>query len=172
METKPDAPRVPNSRGAYVGAAILIVIGVIALIANLTETAFAAAAIPLAIATTFLVAYAATRQYGFLVPAGVIGGFGAGALIESVLNLTDGGAYIVLLGGAGFLFIYVVDVLVTRSPARWWPLIPGGILALAGTGIASQSEGLLRQIGIWSPALLIVIGLLLLFMRPRSERKA
>ena len=156
--------------GAYIVATLLIVIGLFALVANVTGTGITALSIPLAIGLAFLVAYGLTRNYGLLVPAGVLTGFGGGALAGSVLNVADSGALVVIGGGLGFLFIYLVDMLVSGSSTRWWPLIPGGILTLVGAGIAQQAEAL-RQLALWWPVLLVVLGALILVERLRPQAK-
>jgi len=164
-------PRDDRRTGGLVAAALLIVVGSAALVANLTGWAITAQSIPLGIGLVFLVAYIVTRNYGLLVPAGVLTGFGAGVLASAVLNIVDSGALIVLGGGLGFLFIYLLDTLVAGSAARWWPLIPGGILTLVGAGIAQDNEAL-RQLAMWWPVLLIAFGVLILIERYRDRSPA
>jgi hypothetical protein len=157
-----------RATGAFIVAALLIVIGCVALVANLTGAAITGLSIPLVIGIAFAVAYAMTRKYGFLVPAGVLTGFGTGLLAASMLDMTDNASLVVIGGGVGFLLIYFVDILVSGSALRWWPLIPGGILTAVGTSIAEQNDGL-QQLGLWWPALLIALGVLLLFGRRRPQ---
>jgi hypothetical protein len=165
METTPKDAR---GTGSYVVAALLIVIGGAALAANLTGATITPLFIPLGIGLAFLVAYVFTRKYGFLVPAGVLTGFGCGAVAASMWNFADSGALIVVAGGLGFLIIYVVDILMSGSMLRWWPVIPGGILTMVGASVAADSQGL-RQVGMWWPLLLIAFGLLILFGRRRPQ---
>src|SRR3972149_3746454 len=55
------------------------------------------------IGIAFLIAYALTRQYGFLVPGGILTGLGIGIIYE---NRLEGNGAPVLLGlGVGFLAI-------------------------------------------------------------------
>ena len=164
-------PRDERAMGGLVAAAILIVIGCAALLANLTGLAITAESIPLGIGLVFLVAYVMTRTYGVLVPAGVLTGFGAGVFAASLFDIADSGALIVMGGGLGFLFIYIVDVVVSGSAARWWPVIPGGILTLVGTGLAQQNDAL-RQLALWWPLLLIAFGVLMLIERYRGHAPA
>ena len=118
-------------------------------------------AIVLVIGLVFVAAYAATRRYGLLIPAGILTGLGAGILLEDFGVTRDP----VVLGlGLGFLAIYGVDVVARRSPqrARWWPLIPGAILiAVAGAGGAFGDEGGRAIQQAW-PIILVVIGAWLL----------
>jgi len=168
MEIRNDRSR--NS-GAYVAATLLIVIGLCALVANLWGSKYVYESIPLAIGVAFLVAYGLTRQYGFLVPGGILSGVGAGLLASSLINASDGGPYVVIGGGIGFLLIFCVDMLVTRNTMRWWPVIPGGLMVLVGAGTAGESQGLIRQFEVWSPILLIALGVLILVARLRQPSR-
>jgi hypothetical protein len=166
MDTKQQGTR--NS-GAYVGAVLLIVIGLAALVANLGGDKYIYEAIPLAAGVAFFVAYASTRQYGFLVPAGILSGIGAGLLASSVFNATDQqvAPYLVDGIGLGFLSIFAIDVLVTRTAARWWPLIPGGVMVVIGSSASLTRQQVTDQVGIWVALFLIVLGVAMLFTRTR-----
>ncbi len=152
-------------------AAILIVIGLMALAANLTGSTIGGDAIPFGIGVVFLVAYAMTRRYGFLVPGGIVTGVGAGILLASLLGISDNGVYVVLGGGLGFVLIYVVDFIVTRITARWWPLIPGTLMILVAGGMATNNAGLMRDFATWSPLVLILVGVWILFMTRRPGKQ-
>ena len=115
----------------------------------------------------FLIAYAATRTYGFLIPGGIMTGLGIGIVIETQAAASRGEP--VLLGlGIGFLGIYAVDAIMRRSEALWWPVIPGGILATIGVLVGTGREGWLENAGAWWPAILIVIGALILLSQRRT----
>ena len=161
----------PQGRGSIVGAVLLIVIGLVALVANLSGIQNAGDAIPLAVGLAFLAAYALTRAYGLLVAGGIVAGFGAGILAASLAGVTDNGFYVVLGGGLGFLLIYGVDVLVTRLTARWWPVLPGTAMVLIAGGIATGDQGLIREVGLWSPVILVVIGAWILLARSRAIKR-
>jgi hypothetical protein len=112
----------------------------------------------------FGMAFAATRRYGLLIPAGILTGLGAGIVLE------DSGAKgePALLGlGLGFLAIYAVDALTSgaREPGRWWPLIPGTITTvIAGASGTFGDEGA-RAIAQGWPIVLIALGAWLLVRR-------
>lgn len=163
--------RTDHNPGAFIGATVLILIGVLALLANLVGSNYVYESIPLGMGLAFLVAYALTRQYGFLVPAGILSGLGAGVLTSSLFNGGDGGPYVVISLGLGFLVIYALDVLVTGKALRWWPLIPGGLMLLIGSGIASENAGAARQLQVWAPVLLIALGVLILVTRLREGKR-
>lgn len=160
----------PNQRlrsRSYVGPVVLIVIGLGVLLSNLTGDRFGGGFIPFAIGIVFLTAYAATRKYGYLVPGGILTGVGAGVLAESFIGGTESGALVVIGGGIGFLAIYALDLIVSGAGARWWPVVPGGLMLLAGTSMVSGNQELLRQLGSWSPVLLIALGVWILIRRSR-----
>jgi hypothetical protein len=163
--------RQASGTGTYVAAAILIAIGVMALVGNLAGSSLVGEAVPLGIGLIFIVAYATRRQYGFLVPGGILTGLGAGIVAGSILGVLNTGVSVVLGLGLGFLLVYLVDVILAGNRERFWPLIPGGILLLAGGGLATQTAGLLQQLGLWSPVVLIVMGVWILIARVRTARK-
>ena len=123
--------------------------------------------IVLVIGLIFAAAYAATRRYGLLIPAGILTGLGAGILLE---NSGVMGEPVVLGLGLGFFAIFAADVLATgaRAPGRWWPLIPGAILTvIAAVESTFGSEGA-RLISQGWPILLIAAGAWLL-LRGRAS---
>src|SRR5207253_9929299 len=68
--------------GAWVGGLILIVIGLVFLAGQLVTNA--SHYVVLGVGLTFLVAFFATRNYGFLVPAGIVSGVGVGLVLMLV----------------------------------------------------------------------------------------
>lgn len=165
------SPRRSRNSGAYVGAVILILIGVLALIANLGGPRISGDAIPLAIGIAFLVGYAFTRRYGYLVPGGIVTGVGAGIWVASLIGVSDKGPYVMIGGGLGFLLIYALDVARSGLAARWWPIVPGALMVVAGAGVAAQNQGWAQQIGNWSPLLLVVLGIWLIIARGRQPSR-
>jgi len=120
------------------------------------------------IGLVFASAFAATRRYGLLIPAGIMTGLGAGILLEDVGAKGEPA----MLGlGLGFLAIYAVDALTSgaRAPGRWWPLIPGAIITvIAGASGTFGQEGA-RAIEQGWPILLIAVGAWLLTRRRVSS---
>lgn len=162
-------PRRTSNPGVYVGAAILILVGLFALMANLGGPRLGEDAIPLVIGIAFMVAYAFTRRYGYLVPGGIVTGVGGGIWIASLVGASDKGPYAVIGGGLGFLSIYVLDAARSGLAARWWPIVPGALMLLVGAGTAAQSQGWAQQLGTWSPLLLIALGLWIIIARGRQR---
>jgi hypothetical protein len=138
---------------------ILIVVGVTLFAVQLLH--LDADVIVLVIGLVFAIAYAGTRRYGLLIPAGILTGLGAGILLEDFGVM---GEPVVLGLGLGFLAIYGGDLLTSgaRAPGRWWPLIPGAILTvIAGAESTFGAEGA-RVIQQGWPILLIAVGAWLL----------
>ena len=162
MQTTPER-RSPS----WLPGAILIAIG--AAIAAVSWFGAGGQIVVLALGAVFLLAYVATHNYGLLVPGGILSGLGAGIAFQPLVPQSLSGAPVVLGLGLGFLAIWVIDQLVTRSSARWWPVIPGGILVVIGTLIAAGAYGALDTVGTYAlPLVLILIGIWLL-VRPRRQ---
>lgn len=121
------------------------------------------------IGMAFLAAYAFTRQYGFLVPGGIMTGLGTGIIYET--RMSAQGAPVLLGLGFGFLSVYVIGRMRGRMTADWWPLIPGGVLTLIGLLQAADQSGTFGAVARWWPAVLIIIGLYLIYRR-RTEPSA
>lgn len=141
----------------------LIVLGVLLFMFQIAGVG--AESVVLLIGLTFLVAYSATRQYGFLVPAGILTGLGAG-VVGAELGAADA---VVPLGlGLGFVAIAVVDWAVRgRTSGFWWPFIPGGIISVAALGDMPVMRDLVPYL---LPTGLVVVGLLLVFKHYGSDR--
>ncbi len=154
-----------NRRDPMVIGVILIAVGAIALLGQVVQLPSSLGSwIVLVIGLAFLGAAVGTRKYGFLVPGGIMTGLGAGIIVSEALTFpTDeamGGA--VTLGlGVGFLAIWVIGSLLRFEANHWWPLIPGGILALVGGAllIGGRAIDLLNYWG----AVVIVIGLIVIW---------
>jgi len=150
-------------RGRSLAGALLVAIGVALLIINLTGVG--GVAVVLLGGLAFLATHLATRSYGFLVPGGILTGFGAALVAQDLGLVADVG----LLGlGAGFLLIPLVQLLTraARDPGWWWPLIPGGILVALGVIEILQGDAA----GLILPAVLIILGLIFLLNAARNPQ--
>jgi hypothetical protein len=148
----------------WVPGAILIGIGTIFFAAQWFEAQ--GAFVLGAVAFVFLAISAATRQIGFLIPGAIIGGLALGVGLEEA-GYEMNGAAVVLGLAAGFLSIFVANVL-TRAPVYWWPLIPGGILAIVGGSNAVGGTDADRFVALAWPLVLIAVGLLVLYGSTRE----
>ena len=103
----------------------------------------------------FLVWWLFTGNYGLLVPAGVLGGLGAGLMLGETGFYGNAAA----LGlGAGFVAIFLLDTLRHRHRSSWWPLVPGAVLIALGLLQNTTGWGSLGDLG-W-PLFLIVAGVI------------
>jgi hypothetical protein len=145
-------------------AVILIVVGAAGLAAQVLDfDADVGGLVVTVIGVGFLVAFAFRRQYGYLVPGGIMTGLGAGIIASQSLTLVDEqtGGVIVLGLGLGFLSIWVIGAIAHVDRHHWWPIIPGGILTAVGAIllIGGQAVNLLDY---WGVAI-VVIGLIVLW---------
>ena len=154
-----------KTRRRVVAGTVLIVVGVGLLVLQLLEGASRAGWL-LFLGALFLVAHIYRQTYGFLVAGGIIAGVGLGQLGEELLDVGSGIGSVGL--GLGFISIYVIDRF-NREGAPWWPLIPGGILVV--TGVADLGEQVAGVMDYVWPAVLIIIGLALLFGLRRSRNE-
>ncbi|HYF63249.1 MAG TPA: hypothetical protein VD886_10580 [Herpetosiphonaceae bacterium] len=119
-----------------VGGLIFIAIGALLFLGRFVDIGWM---ILPALAGGFLVAGIATRQAGWFIPAGIIGGISGGIfLIESASLVPDGadaeGGLFMLAFAAGWFSIAALSKLFTDQP-QWWALIPGVIMALIGAAV-------------------------------------
>ncbi len=147
----------PRSR--LITALVLIVVGIVLIIGQLTEMW---QVVLLVLGVGFLVAYFVTRNYGFLVPGGILTGIGVGILLETVVSSPSEdfeAALFLVPFGLGFILIWILDTIYTRA-SNWWPLIPGGIMIAVGlaVGTGGPAIDLLKFAGTWWPAILVLIG--------------
>ena len=143
--------------GGWLPGVILIAVGVTLFIVQLFR--LDASVIVLVLGLVFAAAFAATRHYGLLVPAGILTGLGLGILLEEA-GVT--GEPVVL--GLGFMAIYAADLVTTgaRAPGRWWPLIPGAILTVIAAAESTFGPEGARVLERGWPILLIAAGAWLL----------
>ena len=88
--------------------------------------------------------------------------YGTGKHIDMVLGAEARGFILgaaVAYGlGAGFVAIYLLDLLRQRRRSSWWPLVPGAVLVAVGLLQNTTGWGSLGDLG-W-PLLLIVAGVI------------
>lgn len=145
-------------QGARLAGLLLIAVGTGLLVTTLTDVG--GEVLLGALGLAFLISYADGRTYGLLIPGAILTGLALGVGAAS-LGAPEPAAAVGL--GAGFLAIAVVDRL--RAPGRpgwWWPLIPGGILTVTGTG---AWLGLDDPPAVLVPLALIAVGVALLLGR-------
>ena len=160
------------ARDQLVFAVVLIVVGAIGLISRWVQpTTDLGGWVVAAIGLGFLGAFAYTRNYGYLVPGGIMTGLGLGIVVSQTVAWTTGegeGGAVVLGLGLGFGLVWLIGTLVGTDKPNFWALIPGGILATIGTLLLAGSAAV--QLFDWWAVGLIVIGLIVVW-RAFVERK-
>ncbi|MFT5196388.1 MAG: hypothetical protein ACI85U_003420 [Candidatus Promineifilaceae bacterium] len=106
-----------------------------------------------------------SRNKGLMIPGGIMSGIALGSILaESTLATRlegDAGGALFMLSFAAGWFVITILTFLFFNDFQWWPLIPGGIMALIGVGILSDGVLLdvLGQVGRFWPIILIAIGL-------------
>jgi hypothetical protein len=148
-------------REGIVFAIILIAVGVGALAMQAMPDA--GSSVVLLIGLGLLAAFAFLREYGALIPGGIMTGLGAGILASQTLAINGEatGGVIVLGLGLGFISIWVIGAIAHVAEHHPWPLVPGGILTIIGVSqlVGGQAMELMR---FW-PVAVIAIGLIVLW---------
>lgn len=127
---------------------------------------------PLLMGAVFLGWSLLAREWGLLIPGGILTGLGAGILVQRYADQGrdfDQGAFM-LCFAAGWLLIPVLSWLVFKRSALW-ALWPAGALALAGAVRLGGNDvrEWFRAIRAWWPLALIAVALFLLFTNPRAK---
>lgn len=155
----PAADAGPGLAGQIAAGLALIVLGGVLLALERLESGAHAHLLLILIGGVFVSGYLYRRAFGLLIPGGILLGIGGGLAFEDFHS----GPFIhgdnVALGlGLGFVFIYAGSLLYERQH-RWWPLIPGGILVVAGLPDFVWVDDVLD---FW-PLAVMAVGVLLLF---------
>ncbi len=158
----------PAAERPWIAGALLIALGLVLLAVQLFQPRDAGWIVLGSISILLLAFFAVTRTKGFLITGAILGGLAVGVGLEEAGYTMNGG--VVVLGlAAGFLAIYVVDLLVGRNP-HWWPVIPGGILAVVGGTQALAGTEAANALERWWPVALIVVGVVVLVAGQRQMR--
>jgi hypothetical protein len=131
--------------------------------------------ISLCLGFAFLVWSAEQKSFGLAIPGSLLIGIGLGVFLgwrnlENINGLAQTGMMLVWFGISWGLIIIFGKVILERF--IWWPLIPGGVLAMVGWGlyIGGNPGSALSFIGNTGSLGLIIVGAYLLLLR-RSIRK-
>ena len=150
-----------DERAAIIPGVILVCLG-LALLAAQFVPGIGGETVVFGLGLAFLAIYFYMREFGFLVPAGVLTGLGLGLIAKR----TIGGGAAVLGLGLGFVAIWVLDRLYTRA-SNFWPLIPGGILLVVGLGTTVPSLG--AVVGRLWPLGLVILGVVFVVLALRGR---
>ena len=128
--------------------------------------------IVLLLSLAMLVWGSVSHRSGWIIPGGVLSGIGLGILAMQSpwqFPVADQNGVFLLCFALGWFLITLLTALFTCT--QWWALIPGGIMALIGSGIL-LTNGALRwmDLNLVYAVILIVIGLILLVYRGRPKK--
>ncbi len=153
---------------------MLIGVGVFLLLGQLTDSAIVGLFFLPLLGLGFIAWALTTRQVGLLVPGGVLLGIGSGAFLLQVpfstLNeQTKGGIFLLAFAG-GWALISLLSRLVDTK-FHWWPLIPGGVMAIIGGSlvIGQEAAWLLSGLSALWPLALIGFGVYLLLQNRKPQ---
>ena len=145
IENRPPSTRWTENPRVITGV-VVIALGVVMLIATLTDSQLVGQMIVLLLGVIFLAWGVMVRHPGPLIPGCILSGLGVGIVLSQWLSTSISGqaqgGIVTLCLGLGFLLIMPAQQFVTRQTAHWWPLIPGGILTLTGFGLLLGDAGL------------------------------
>lgn len=116
----------------------------------------------LIVAIGFLAAYFVYRRsMGFLIPGCIIGAVGAYSIFQDIFRHISSDFFLLFLGIA-FIAVFIVHTSNINDGSwgsKFWPLIPGGILAAVGTlGAAGSIDLIGRNMDLIIPVIFVVIG--------------
>jgi len=155
----------PAKNGLTAGV-ILVIIGLGMLLFQLIDRPLL---FPLVLGSVFLAAGIITRKAGLLIPGGIIGGVGLGALLTQTSwlypagSVESGGVFLIAFS-LGWFLITLLSKLFT-SETQTWALIPGAIIAAIG-GLVLMGQtglGILEAAGRFWPVILVIIGLKIIY---------
>jgi hypothetical protein len=166
----PESNSISPRTGRMVGGAMLILFGILILAAKAFDLGLLLVAFP---GLAMLAIGIATRDSGWMIPAGILNGISLGILAIEQFGLgsrLDEGMVFMLSFALGWFSIPVFSMLFTRE-RHLWALIPGGVMAFIGGAIAAGGKGLeaLTWFNYLVPAVLILVGLLIIFKKGQPK---
>lgn len=148
-----------RQRDVMIGGFVLTLIGAVALVAQLFPDF--SRYLPAALGVGLLLVFAFSRWYLALVGGSILTGLGTGLIIARLIGTDADGPGAVLGLAAGFIGIWLISSLMGMKERHWWPLIPGGILLLVGSGLVVELAG--SRVADWFvPAVVLLIGIVIM----------
>ena len=161
--------QLQQARNRYAGGIVLILLGVFLLISQLTSWNISWLGLA-GLAAIFLVWGLVVRTFGLVIPGSILAGIALGAALTAPVfpGITDerSSGVFLLAFSAGWGLMALLSIF-TKGGFRWWPLIPGGIIALVGVGLMAGSQGLLllSYLNFLWPLVLIGLGIFIILRR-------
>ncbi|WP_374686108.1 hypothetical protein [Promineifilum sp.] len=157
-----------RERGSLVWGLILVLVGLVALFGRYIPDIYGLI-VPVLIlgglALIFFIAGLVTREAGWFIPAGIVGGVGAGIWATSSAMVdgwgVDEGGVFMLMFALGWATIPITTLLFTQE-RHWWAFIPAAIFAVIGLAVLYGGifEDALNLFNVLWPVALIVLGVL------------
>lgn len=127
----------------------------------------------LLIGAGFLVWGVLSRKGGLIIPGGVLTGIGLGILFSEGpwnIPMADSSGMFLLCFALGWFLITLLTGLFT-SRTQWWPIIPGGIMAILGAAAVLRGDPRVwEEYGGWITSfILILVGVYLIVRRGRTN---
>lgn len=171
----PNGHEEKTPRERYILGIMLVAIGLVAFLGQFIKLPSLQLLILPLLAVIFLAWGLLTREFGLLIPGGVLAGVALGTYLaagrfEGLGENNEGGVFL-LAFSAGWVLLALLSPL-TKQGFQWWPLIPGVILGLIGIalltgGLAMQ---LLQVLGYAWPLILVAVGVYILVVRRNHPR--
>lgn len=159
-----------DTRGRVAAGVALIAIGLVALLAQLTNWSILGWIILPMLATIFLAWGLLTRNFGLIIPGGILGGLGLGlfTMVGPVSSLFAGfqpGVFMLCFAGGWALIALLSPI--TSDRFHWWPLIPGAVIGMVGVFLLGGrfTWAIMELMGYAWALILIGIGAFLLLRR-------
>ena len=162
-----------NKNNSVVSGIGLVALGVIFLISQFVE--FNGLYFLLLLGLGFIGWSVIGRNKGLMIPGGILFGIGLGTVLNESAFATrlegDAEGALFLLGFAVGWFLITVLTKLFFNDFQWWPMIPGGIMALIGLGLLTDGALLqtIGSIGRWWPLILIAIGISIVWSQFRKD---
>ncbi|HPH95423.1 MAG TPA: hypothetical protein PKW33_05740 [Anaerolineaceae bacterium] len=168
--------KISPRRNALAAGLILILVGAALLIAPYLNFGYYFMAV---LGVIMLALGVFTREEGWIIPGGVVGGIGLGIIttaspLSAAFGQIESGGIFLLSFAAGWFIIPLFSVLFTKS-RNYWAFIPGSIMAVIGALILLKDVGgltALELIGKVWPVILIIIGVSILIKAFRKSDNA
>ena len=130
-----------SGESRWVGPAVLLAVGAAILVAALGGDLDRY--LPITIGLVTLAAFALTREYGFAVATGIVGGVGVAIVLAvNVVQPTETGQAFLLSLSGGFLSVWLLGLLARPAERNPWPLVPGFVLGSIGLSMVSRTPAI------------------------------
>jgi hypothetical protein len=149
---------------------VLVAIGLIIVVSRLVPGT--GEYVLLAMGLTCLVAFLLTREYGYAVAAGIVGGLGVGVVLSATVQDPNDGAVFMLSLAGGFAAVWILGLFAVPPERNPWPLAPAAILAAVGISIVTDTPSLIDWLIVAVALVLVIAGLRAMRSRRTTDRAA